>query len=558
MTIHLFYSIGTGPREATYLLDGAEHRARFVVPMLLRAGWPVSAAEQAELRPYFFATQQLHLPNPRTGVVPTEALLSDLEGEAGPALFERFAESVTREVPAARHLGSGGAPEIWEVVNRVLSIVQPGDQVVIEFTGGIRSITLGFLLATGLLQSLRPDVLVRAVTYCSLDWNDPTSPTEVFDLLPFLRLFDWAWAAASVARLDAGPLLALTDRTLGRARHEAWTGERDSDVRSLKGLHSALKGLSTSLTFAWPLPTARHLDTWARSMKRFGPEPLGDALARSGEPAARYVLQQLGVMLGGLGTPAPSPILDVTEIHRELCLAAALRQAGRLDDAARLVVETCINVELLAGEEADEWLHRAARETAKARLFRRRVHLAEPPMEVARIWRRMATIRNTFSHSGFTRDPLPSTDKASRKIAAAIKELCGLVGLSTEGGLVLPIPAPPPRAPRWEDPSPPVWLVSAFSLNMLEPGDAILQVEELEHSAARALATRARCAIGHETTAALYSKVLGVPLQQQRETVRLEPGVVLLVGQYRGPRLPLGTTQLPEDASLTWYRVTTR
>jgi hypothetical protein len=62
-------------------------------------------------------------------------------------------------------------------------------------------------------------------------------------------------------------------------------------------------------------------------------------------------------------------------------------------------------------------------------------------------------------------------------------------------------------------------------------------------------------AVGHETTAALFSRLLGRYVLARKSRPRLAPGDVLLVGQYSGPRLPEGATELPEGATIRWLLV---
>lgn len=61
-------------------------------------------------------------------------------------------------------------------------------------------------------------------------------------------------------------------------------------------------------------------------------------------------------------------------------------------------------------------------------------------------------------------------------------------------------------------------------------------------------------AVGHEDTAKLFSTILGIEIPCERRTVSLNPeNGWAIVGQYRGPRLPEGTTVLPEGAEIRWY-----
>ncbi len=60
-------------------------------------------------------------------------------------------------------------------------------------------------------------------------------------------------------------------------------------------------------------------------------------------------------------------------------------------------------------------------------------------------------------------------------------------------------------------------------------------------------------AIEDENTAALFSAILSMPLPASRVGVKLDSQSILLVGQYIGPRLPEGATELPEGARIKWW-----
>jgi hypothetical protein len=62
--------------------------------------------------------------------------------------------------------------------------------------------------------------------------------------------------------------------------------------------------------------------------------------------------------------------------------------------------------------------------------------------------------------------------------------------------------------------------------------------------------------IGHADTAAIVSAELGVNLSMNRQSVKLHLGEVMIVAQYSGPRLPEGTTTLPEGARIDYFIVT--
>ena len=96
-------------------------------------------------------------------------------------------------------------------------------------------------------------------------------------------------------------------------------------------------------------------------------------------------------------------------------------------------------------------------------------------------------------------------------------------------------------------------LLNAFSLNMLPSGGATIDVRPATLAEARAAA--ADSAVGHADTAALFAAVLGVPVACERRTITLSEGDSVVVGQYRGPRLPEGATALPDGATIEWLHL---
>ena len=112
-------------------------------------------------------------------------------------------------------------------------------------------------------------------------------------------------------------------------------------------------------------------------------------------------------------------------------------------------------------------------------------------------------------------------------------------------------------------------LLNAFSINMLASFPASIDIREISPDEARlALLCEAEeqgegeslilSAVGHADTAAVLTSILGVPVPCRRETVMLQPGSVSIVAQYTGPRLPEGSTTLPEGATIRFFAVTVR
>lgn len=103
------------------------------------------------------------------------------------------------------------------------------------------------------------------------------------------------------------------------------------------------------------------------------------------------------------------------------------------------------------------------------------------------------------------------------------------------------------------------YLTNAFSLNMLNlDKNYSVYISPISVAEAKAILTGGYVpAVGHPDTAALIQTDLGLeqsPLN--RVSLSIAAGDRLVVAQYVGPRLPEGTTQLPEGAKIQYASVT--
>lgn len=105
------------------------------------------------------------------------------------------------------------------------------------------------------------------------------------------------------------------------------------------------------------------------------------------------------------------------------------------------------------------------------------------------------------------------------------------------------------------------YLTNAFSLNMLSSTSQYeVHTEVLSRETARDSVSYEEpiCAVGHRDLWELVRKdlLLEDDLTSPRRTVQLDHQDRVLVAQYRGTRLPEGTTELPEAATIEYWLVT--
>lgn len=105
------------------------------------------------------------------------------------------------------------------------------------------------------------------------------------------------------------------------------------------------------------------------------------------------------------------------------------------------------------------------------------------------------------------------------------------------------------------------YIVNAFSLGMVDPAirkeNFSIRFSPLDLSTAEAREQFAsfKSCVGHVDTAAIFSSILGFPVEHNRSPAVLVEGNELLLGAYTGPRLPEGSTTLPEGAVIEWFSV---
>lgn len=112
-----------------------------------------------------------------------------------------------------------------------------------------------------------------------------------------------------------------------------------------------------------------------------------------------------------------------------------------------------------------------------------------------------------------------------------------------------------------------IYICNSFSLSMLdtwrlEDAESVTQISVTPVSDPRTWLTEAEelhgkavSAVGHSDTAKLFSDILWRNIEFNRQSIKLDESIELLVGQLVGPRPPEGSATLPEGAVIKWLAV---
>lgn len=102
-----------------------------------------------------------------------------------------------------------------------------------------------------------------------------------------------------------------------------------------------------------------------------------------------------------------------------------------------------------------------------------------------------------------------------------------------------------------------ITVTNSFSINMLTSSFHELMFTKLDIEDAQRLVSEGLTSyIGHADMAAVVGNLLEKEVPMNRDTMKFHG--VLLVAQYTGPRLPEGTTVLPEGAAVEFWLVEDR
>ena len=101
------------------------------------------------------------------------------------------------------------------------------------------------------------------------------------------------------------------------------------------------------------------------------------------------------------------------------------------------------------------------------------------------------------------------------------------------------------------------YITNAFSITMLPPEGGEVTITKVKPETVTHWLSRVPfiSGIGHADTARIVSGTLDIEIPQNRVSLTLTGKDTLIVAQYIGPRLPEGTTTLPEGARIEFFKV---
>lgn len=106
-------------------------------------------------------------------------------------LKERLPEAIPVDIPSGET-----EEELWKIFDQISSLIDKGDQVIIDITNAFRSIPILSFIALSFVRIARKIRVSKLIygAYEARDKNVVPHKSPVFDLTPFLNLLDWTTA----------------------------------------------------------------------------------------------------------------------------------------------------------------------------------------------------------------------------------------------------------------------------------------------------------------------------------------------------------------------------
>ncbi|MFN7016481.1 MAG: TIGR02221 family CRISPR-associated protein [Fimbriimonadales bacterium] len=305
--------------------------------------------------------------------------------------------------------------ELWQIFEAITSVVNEGDELIIDITHGFRSLPMLALLAIAYLRQVK-GVKLQAILYGAYEARDQDAIVPVFDLTPFVSLLDWLAAAKIFMATGNGSELADLMR---RAQAQAHKTGHPQPPKQLITLSDAVKAVSENLlTNRVPKipPAVRELvevlddAQTQQEIRQWLPPlvPLLDQVKASYAPFAEDTLEAQARLIEWYARHGHA--VHAITLAREWLVSYELEQSGgdKMDVKQR--------------EQASEALNARAKTNASSL--------------VVLAWRELSGLRNDIAHCGFREGSAKANalqaaaEKAYQDIRAILMATSGSSGVS--------------------------------------------------------------------------------------------------------------------------------
>jgi len=318
--------------------------------------------------------------------------------------------------------------ELWELFERVASVVSEKETILLDITHAFRSIPMVVFAVAAYLRRTK-GVKIERIVYGAFEARDEENRAPIFDLTPLLDLLDWLSGAEFFLQRSDATLLAERLKTV---HHQAWQRQSGENLpRHLQTVANKLRSLSQALHLARPRDVMRHA-------QKLLPK-LTDAVSEAERWAKPFavILKQIRSETEKFAYDAPDR-LDKENLQKQLALIEHFVEKGLWVQATLLAREWVVSWVALQRGDGD-WLDKKYREAeiekalnvAGQRLRQRSEEMPDwfdglaKSEEIARLWDWLGNLRNDVAHCGMRKDPadITSIERGVKEIPQRLQAL---------------------------------------------------------------------------------------------------------------------------------------
>jgi CRISPR-associated DxTHG motif protein len=298
--------------------------------------------------------------------------------------------------------------EVWQIFDVIAKVVPENAQLYIDITHGLRHLPMLLVMAAAYLRAAK-NVTIRSISYGAFDLrrtnSDGDVECDVFELLPFVELFDWASAAKMFQETGNASQLAYLLRSTGARLGEEAREQINSVAQQLDEVNLALEVARPEEAMQKAHSVTQALEASAERIQTYAkPFSLLKGLLKSA--FERISLPRLG------------SIDDRLQGQRKLI--AWYFERGRIALATILTREWMISSEMRRRGEQEIFQHGRRQAIADQLSQNPPADASEGDRRRHNLWIMLRDVRNQIAHAAQSEQPQqPESKRARRKRAAS-------------------------------------------------------------------------------------------------------------------------------------------
>ncbi|HWQ35304.1 MAG TPA: TIGR02221 family CRISPR-associated protein [Blastocatellia bacterium] len=311
--------------------------------------------------------------------------------------------------------------ELWGIFDRMVSVLDEGDEIIFDVTHAFRSLPMLSLMAAAFLRVAKKIRLQHLLYGAYEARQDEVAP--VFDLTPFISLLDWTTATDQfIKRGNASELATF----LKDAHQQAWRDRiapKSELPRHLQSLGAGLEGLSQALRLSRPAEVCDKAEQVTSALNRAITETetfarpftlLLDKVRATTEPFHENTLASQRKLVHWY--VEHEQYMQAATLAREWLVSWACEQLkikAAQDRDARLPVEEAINQAQRRKQQKE-----IGEESAYLKPLERLAQIDD----LLKVWDQLGQLRNDVAHCGMNRQA-----DSAKNLIQRIKNVAGLL-----------------------------------------------------------------------------------------------------------------------------------